>query len=287
MIINGNCFYELDKLDEKSVQCLVTSPPYWNLRDYDTEPIKWANGELCQLGQEDTPESFIGHLVEIFSKVKRILKDDGVIFVNLGDTYFGPSGGHWDSENSVTNSETGENYRMGRPAPKKHVYLKVKDLVGIPWKFAIAMQKDGWYLRNDIIWAKPNPMPEAVKDRCAKSHEHIFMFTKKPKYYFDYESIKEDSVNPNDPKKIKKDVWHINTSSYKGAHFAVYPEELVIPCIQAGSRENDTVIDIFGGSGTTGLIAKRLKRKFILIELNEEYIPLINKRLNLDQTELF
>ena len=287
MIINGNCFYELGKLDEESVQCLVTSPPYWNLRDYQTAPIQWADGELCQLGQEDTPEAFIGHLVEIFSKVKRILKKDGVIFVNLGDTYFGPSGGHWDSDNSVTNSKTGENYRMGRPAPKKHVYLKTKDLVGIPWKFAIEMQKDGWYLRNDIIWSKPNPMPEAVKDRCAKSHEHIFMLTKSPKYYFDYEAIKEKSVNPGDPDKVKKDVWRINTSSYKGAHFAVYPEELVIPCIKAGSREGDIVIDIFGGSGTTGLIAKRLKRKYILIELNEEYIPLINKRLNLEQTELF
>ena len=320
MILNGDVREMLDKIESNSVQTCITSPPYWNLRDYESD---------TQLGMEDTPQEFASSLVKIFDKVKRVLRKDGTLWLNLGDTYFGAKGGHWDGGNSVTNDETGNKYRMHKTAPPKHEYLKTKDLVGVPWMVAFALQQDGWYLRNDIIWAKPNGMPEAVKDRCSKSHEHIFLFAhpeSKGKYYFDYKAIQIDvkkehigryfsnnnlesrkdngefTVNKESqkkyyekwqekikqgevPKKNKRDVWHVPTSSFKGAHFAVFPSKLILPCIMAGSKEGDTVLDIFAGSGTTCKLAQRLSRKWIGIELNPKYAEIIKQQTS--QQSLF
>ena len=314
-ILLGNCHEQLKTIDKHTVQTCVTSPPYWNLRDYE-------NSE--QLGLEKTPELYVQHLVDIFHQLKRVLRKDGTLWLNLGDTYFGAKGGHYSSDNSFTNDTTGSKYRMRMKAPERHPFLKTKDLVGIPWMAARALQRDGWYLRNDIIWNKPNSMPEAVKDRCVKSHEHLFLFAhpnSKGKYYFDYEAIQEEinmkyisryfaknnvkerkdygreeytlsSENQDKfyekwrekieagqtPKRNKRDVWEITTSSYGGKHFAVFPPKLVLPCITAGSRKGDTVIDVFAGSGTTCQVAQELGRKWIAIELNPDYVELIKKR---------
>jgi site-specific DNA-methyltransferase (cytosine-N4-specific) len=271
MLLIGDIRKKIEEIESNSVQAIVTSPPYWGLRDYDNSG---------QIGQEESPEKFVEELVKTFSNLKRVLKDDGTFWLNLGDTYFGAKGGHWDSSNSITNSETGTNYRMSRAAPPAHPYLKTKDLVGIPWRVAFGMQQDGWYLRNDVIWHKPNPMPEAVKDRCAKSHEHIFLFSKSPKYYFDDKAIAEPSsdVNSVNETKVRRDVWTLNTSMYKGAHFAVFPMEIPELCIKAGSKEGDIILDPFMGSGTTAVVAKRLSRKWIGIELNPEYAKIIMER---------
>lgn len=271
MLLIGDIREKSKEIETESVQTIVTSPPYWGLRDYDNSG---------QIGQEESPEQFVKELVTTFSELKRVLKKDGTFWLNLGDTYFGAKGGHWDSSNSITNSETGTNYRMSRAAPPKHPYLKTKDLVGIPWRVAFALQKDGWYLRNDVIWHKPNPMPEAVNCRCAKSHEHIFLLSKSPNYYFDAKAIAEPSMDVNNPNgtKVRKDVWTINTSTYKGAHFAVFPMDIPELCIKAGSREGDIVLDPFMGSGTTAVVAKRLSRRWIGIELNPEYASIIKER---------
>ncbi len=316
-LLIGDVREELNKVEEKSVQAIITSPPYWGLRDYE---------QPDQIGQEPHPEDFVKNIVSLASQLKRVLKDDGTFWLNLGDTYFGAKGGHWSSDNSVTNDNTGTKYREHRKAPPKHPYLKTKDLVGVPWKVAIALQEDGWYLRNDIIWVKPNPMPEAVKDRFAKSHEHIFLLSKSKKYYFDYEAVlepyteplnryggstfkevaeskylgKTDQKNlqnyanikrvgndcrPNPNGKTRKDVWKINTSQFKGAHFAVFPEEIPKLCIQAGTKKGDIVLDPFMGSGTTAVMATRLGRKWIGIELNPEYAEIIKDRTS--QLEMF
>ena len=302
MLLIGDVREKLKEIEPKSIQTVVTSPPYWGLRDYDNDG---------QIGQEKTPEEFVKEIVKTFGLLKNVLRKDGTFWLNLGDTYFGAKGGHWDGGNSLTNDVTGDNYRMHRKAPPKHEYLKTKDLVGIPWKVAMGLQQDGWYLRNDIIWHKPNPMPEAVKDRCAKSHEHIFLLTLSPKYYFDYEAIlepyteplnrwggnkfneQEDTkygleftqykrqgkeVRPNPNGKVRKDVWSMNTSSYKVAHFAVFPEKIPEYCILAGTKKGDVVLDPFMGSGTTAVVAKRLFRKWVGIELNPDYAEIINQR---------
>ena len=261
MILNGDVREMLDKIESNSVQTCITSPPYWNLRDYESD---------TQLGMEDTPQEFASSLVKIFDKVKRVLRKDGTLWLNLGDTYFGAKGGHFDSKNSLTHSDTGTKYRESRKAPPKHPYLKIKDLIGVPWMFAMAMQRDGWYLRQDIIWHKPNPMPEAVNDRCAKSHEHIFLFSKKKKYYFNADAIRTRT------NARMRDVWSINTASFGGAHFAVFPDKLPEFCIKAGTKEGDIVFDPFMGSGTTAQVAQRLGRKWIGIELNPEYVKIIN-----------
>ena len=302
MLLIGNSLEKIDEIERKSVQAIVTSPPYWGLRDYK------ADG---QLGEELVPEDFVRNLTTLFNKSKRVLKDDGTLWVNIGDTYFGAKGGHWEGANSITNDATGGNYRMQRKAPPKHPRLKTKDLTGVPWMFAFSMQKDGWYLRQDIIWHKPNPMPEAVKDRCVKSHEYIFLFSLKPHYYFDYEAIQEKakyagdnrssrgdsrrdvplassmaaSSQPTQEYRNKRDVWSINTAQSGEAHFAVFPEKLPELCIKAGTKEGDVVLDPFMGSGTTASVAKRLGRKWIGIELNEEYATFINNKTA--QEELF
>ncbi len=302
MLLIGDCYNKIDEIEEKSIQAIVTSPPYWGLRDYKVDG---------QLGEELSPDDFVVKLTALFNKSKRVLKDDGTLWVNIGDTYFGAKGGHWDGGNSITNDATGSNYRMQRKAPPKHPRLKTKDLCGVPWMFAFAMQKDGWYLRQDIIWHKPNPMPEAVKDRCVKSHEYIFLFSLKPKYYFDYKAIQEKAkyigdnrgarkdIRRDEPKacsvaassqptgeyKNKRSVWSFNTAQSGEAHFAVFPEKLPELCIKAGTKEGDVVLDPFMGSGTTATVAKRLGRKWVGIELNEDYAKFIKNKTA--QEELF
>ena len=302
MLLIGDCFKKIDEVKEKSVQAIVTSPPYWGLRDYK------ADG---QLGEELVPEDFVLNLTAFFRKCKRVLRDDGTLWLNIGDTYFGAKGGHWEGGNSITNDATGDNYRMHRKAPPKHPRLKTKDLTGVPWMLAFSMQKDGWYLRQDIIWHKPNPMPEAVKDRCVKSHEYIFLMSLKPRYYFDYKAIQEKAVfvgdnrgarndsrrgetlansmaadsQPTGEFRNKRSVWSINTAQSGEAHFAVFPEKIPELCIKAGTKEGDVVLDPFMGSGTTANVAKRLSRKWIGIELNEDYAIFINNKTA--QEELF
>ena len=290
MICVGSCNHWLVSLQKdysNKIQTIVTSPPYWGLRDYGIEPVDWNDGGQGNLGAEDTPEEFVEHLCTMFDKAYHLLKDDGTIWVNIGDTYFGAKGGHWDGGNSITSETTGENYRIHRKAPPKHEYIKTKDLTGIPWKFAFAMQKRGWYLRQDIIWHKPNPMPEAVTDRCVKSHEYIFLFSKKPKYYFDHEAIKETAIGDSQEKRNRRSVWSVQLKPCSEAHFAVYPRELPKLCIQASTMPGDIVLDPFGGSGTTGEVAETLERKYILIEINTKYIEVMKKRLNIEQQNLF
>ena len=268
MIIIGNSLEKLKELQSCSVQCIVTSPPYWGLRDYDNDE---------QLGQETTPEAFVSNLADIFEEGKRVLRDDGTAWSNIGDTYFGAKGGAWVGDNSMTTEETGGEYRIKKKAPPKHTYLKTKDLAGVPWKFAIEMQKRGWYLRQDIIWHKPVPMPESVNDRLQKSHEHIFLFSKKKNYYFDTMAIAKPSINGDRLVRLQ-DVWTIPTSNYQGAHFAVFPTKLPELCIKAGTKEGDVVLDPFMGSGTTAYVAQKLSRKWIGIELNPEYVKIIKER---------
>ena len=291
-ILQGNCLEVLKDLPEQSVNTCITSPPYWGLRNYQEEE---------QLGLEDTPEEFVESLVKVFREVKRVLRDDGTVWLNLGDTYCGT--GH-------KGNYTDPKHKEGRNGQKialnnKIDGLKSKDLVGIPWRVALALQQDGWYLRQDIIWHKPNPMPESVTDRCTKSHEYIFLLSKNAKYYFDNESIKEDSVTiikkrtrktgtgvdsnignkgsaGNNGKRNKRSVWTVPTKPFKGAHFATFPPDLIEPCVLAGCPEGGTVLDPFGGAGTTGLVAQQHNRDSILIELNPDYIEIAEKRLNND-----
>ena len=302
MLLIGNSLEKIDEIEEKSVQAIITSPPYWGLRDYH------ADG---QLGEELVPEDFIKTLTLLFNKSKRVLRNDGTLWLNIGDTYFGAKGGHWDGGNSITSDATGSNYRMQRKAPPKHHRIKTRDLCGIPWMLAFSLQKDGWYLRQDIIWHKPNPMPEAVKNRCVKSHEYLFLLSLNPQYYFDYKAIQEKAVyvgdnrgarndsrrdeplanaiaantQPTQEYRNKRSVWSINTAQSGEAHFAVFPEKIPELCIKAGTKEGDVVLDPFMGSGTTANVAKRLGRKWIGIELNEEYARLINNKTA--QEELF
>ena len=260
----GDCRHVLKKLPSNHFHTCVTSPPYWGLRDY---------GSDCQLGLEETPKQFVDNLVEVFREVKRVLRDDRTLWINLGDSYNTTQAG-----NKTWGDGVGANkhYQMGVIPKKRKVEknLKPKDLVGIPWKVAFALQEDGWYLRQDIIWHKPNPMPESVKDRCTKAHEYIFLLSKSKNYYFDKKSIYEN--------KNKRSVWTITTKPYKEAHFATYPPDLIEPCILAGCPENGNILDPFGGAGTTGLVADRLNRNATIIELNKEYIKIADKRIKND-----
>ena len=291
MIIYGDCRDKLKELEPESVQMCVTSPPYWGLRDY---------GHNDQIGLEKTPEEYTANMVSVFREVKRVMKDNGTLWLNLGDSYAG------------NNSRASTGGRAGYGTKREGVFnnlsgnLKQKDLVGIPWRVAFALQADGWYLRQDIIWHKPNPMPESVTDRCTKSHEYIFLLSKSAKYFYDSQAIKEDAKYPEGPnspssikkgkgefgmdtrgglskignllKKNKRSVWTVTTKPYSGSHFAVFPQELIEPCIQAGSSVGDTVLDPFFGSGTTGEVAERFGRNYIGIELNEDYKSLQQKR---------
>ena len=263
-----------------TINTVVTSPPYWGLRDY---------GQYDQLGLEETPEKFVENLVDVFREVKRVLRDDGTVWLNLGDSY----SSHKDcksipqSLSKGTNAEKAHVIEKGKSVSRdtkklKSVGLKNKDLIGIPWRVAFALQADGWYLRQDIIWNKPNPMPESVQDRCTKSHEYIFLLSKSPKYYYDNEAIKEEIQVTSDmgnEKRNKRSVWTVTTKPYSEAHFATYPHDLIIPCILAGCPEGGTVLDPFGGSGTTAQVAAQLNRNAVLCELNQEYVEIAQKRL--------
>jgi site-specific DNA-methyltransferase (adenine-specific) len=263
MILIGDVRTSLKNLADGSVQCVVTSPPYWGLRDY---------GRDDQIGLEATPELYVSALVSVFNDVRRVLRDDGTLWLNLGDSYAG------------NNSRASNNGRAGYGNAREGVFerigdgLKTKDLVGIPWRVAFALQADGWYLRQDIIWHKPNPLPESVKDRCTKAHEYIFLLSKSSRYYFDYEAIKEPTVNSLD-KRNRRDVWTVPVKPFKGAHFATFPESLITPCILAGCPEGGVVLDPFFGAGTTGLVAQKNNRKWIGCELNADYARIAENRI--------
>ena len=270
-IISGNALDKLKEIPEQSIHTCITSPPYFNLRNY---------GHKDQLGLESSSEKFIQNLVNVFSQVKRVLRDDGTLWLNMGDT--------WD---------------------------KNKQLLGIPWRTALALQQDGWVLRSDIIWNKPAVMPSSVRDRVTNCHEYIFLLSKNKKYYYDNESIKEDSTFKNSkgefrpngmasigkknaskegfeirsglsnmkeqPKRNKRSVWTITNKPFKDAHFAVFPPDLIEPCVLAGCPEDGTILDPFAGSGTTGVVAQKHNRNAVLVELNEEYLKIARKRLGI------
>ena len=263
-ILFGDCRETLKEFDEKARMC-VTSPPYYGLRNYGDEEY--------QIGLEQTPEEFIKQLVNVFKEVKNVLTDDGTLWVNVGDSYYNYRPGRGQGLAKQTVSNTKQDLPDVCPRRGNRLEgLKEKDLIGIPWMFAFAMRADGWYLRQDIIWNKPNPMPESVRDRCTKAHEYIFLFSKNQNYYFDVDAIKE-------PTRRKRSVWNVQKKPYRGAHFAVYPPDLIEPCIKAGSEKGDIVLDPFMGSGTTAMVAKSLGRDYIGCELHEDYGNLIQKRV--------
>ena len=368
-ILHGNCLDKLKELPNQSINTCITSPPYFNLRNY--------NDENKQLGMEDTVEEYVDNLVKVFREVKRVLRDEGTLWLNLGDSYSSsPTGNIGKSKKQKSNMGSNKDFKRN-----KILSLPQKNLIGIPFRVAFALQQDGWYLRQDIIWHKPNPMPESVRDRCTKAHEYIFLLSKSPKYYFDNEAIKEDAVakdriagnkvaqkGTDQPfsetkqgllkaqqkkyeKRNKRSVWTVTTKPFKGAHFATFPMDLIEPCVLAGcpekvcvacgkpyerviqkqkslqvernkrsgtddrkiggvldkyNRENPpidlglekqcncetnetksgTVLDTFGGSGTTGIVASNHNRKAVLIELNAEYIEIAKQRIE-EQGNLF
>jgi len=262
-IIVGDARRVLQEIPEGHFNCVVTSPPYWGLRDYGIDG---------QIGAEPTVDEYITDLVRLFREVRRTLADDGTLWLNIGDSY--TSGGRTWRDADAKNKGRAMDYRA--PTPEG---LKPKDLVGIPWRLAFALQADGWYLRTDIIWNKPNCQPESVKDRPTRAHEYVFLLSKSEKYYYDWQAIMEPAANPKHKSKNRRTVWNINTEPYPGSHFAVYPRALVRLCIAAGSRENGRVLDPFFGSGTTGVVCNDLGRECIGIELNAEYAGLAQERL--------
>ena len=296
-ILFGDCRETLKEFDGKARMC-VTSPPYYGLRDY--------GGEEDQIGQEQTPEEYVEAMVDVFRKVRDVLTDDGTLWLNIGDSYYNyrPGKGQSYPKQSVSKTKQDLPDKCNKRGNKLDG-LKEKDLIGIPWMLAFALRADGWYLRQDIIWHKPNPMPESVRDRCTKSHEYIFLFSKNKKYFYDNEAIKEPAkdwgtrnrsngkyhnegtgLQPHSgleksyPTKNKRSVWSVTNKPYKGSHFAVFPPDLIEPCIKAGSEEGDVVLDPFMGSGTTAVVSKSLGRHYIGCELHEEYGKLIQKRLS-------
>ena len=353
-IKQGDCLEVLKTLPSESINCCITSPPYWGLRDYGT--AKWEGGDkncehtishysdnlkpdcdrpvrgdrsLCikcgakridsQIGLELTPQEYVDKIIDVFREVKRVLKNDGTLWLNLGDSYNGSGGNHQPHHKNDTGFQGkigAEKYRgQGRNIEE----LKPKDLVGIPWRVAFALQADGWYLRQDIIWHKPNPMPESVTDRCTKAHEYIFLMSKNPNYYFNNEAIQEPCTTqegrpsaivrdrvylynskqaalgrprggeetPEPTTRNKRSVWSVNVRPYKEAHFATFPKELIEPCVLAGCPKDGTILDPFGGSGTTAEVAIENGRNALLIELNPEYIEIANTRISNTQSKLF
>ena len=292
----GDCRESMRRMIAEGVrvQMCVTSPPYWGLRDY---------GHPGQLGLEPTPAEYVANMVEVFRLVRELLADDGVLWLNLGDSYAGsgkggnPEGSQWSG--FVGNKDREQSAKASKPIVPDG--LKPKDLCGIPWRVAFALQADGWYLRQDIIWAKPNPMPESVTDRCTKSHEYIFLLSKRERYYYDAAAIAEPAAlgarrfngghsgngdrqdnGRQDTSELvernKRSVWTVATQPYAEAHFATFPPALIEPCILAGSRPGDVVLDPFFGSGTTGEVCERLGRRWIGCELSPEYGKLAAKR---------
>jgi DNA modification methylase len=262
-ILHGDARELIKTLPDNFYSCCVTSPPYWSKRDYGYDE---------QIGAENNLEDYIKELVAIFRDIKSKLKDDGTLWVNIGDTY--TSGNRTWRADDKKNPARGMSFRP--PTPEG---LKSKDLIGIPWKIAFALQADGWYLRSDIIWYKPNCQPESVKDRPTQSHEYIFLFSKSEQYYYDYESIKEPATESGKMRN-KRTVWQVNTEPFPEAHFATFPKQLIKPIILAASKQNDFVLDPFFGAGTVGLVCDGLQRKYHGIELKEDYIKLAEKRLN-------
>jgi len=304
-IFIGDVLEMLRTLSDCSVNCVVTSPPYFGLRDY---------GMDGQIGLEKTPAEFIQRLTDVFREVRRVLVDDGTCWVNMGDSYSGSGKGAWadDASREKNRARVKETYVPTRAeAPTAGVVFegtKAKDLMGMPWRLAFALQDDGWFLRQDIIWAKPNPMPESVRDRCTKAHEYIFLLTKKAKYFYDQDAIAEDTKYPEGSwgrskcydgdttgmvrsfhgngaqwkggeTRNKRSVWEIATQPYPEAHFATFPEEIPRLCISAGCPVGGVVLDPFAGSGTTCAVAKKLGREYIGIELNPAYAALAEKRI--------
>jgi len=301
-VICGDCLTVLKTIPDESIDCCITSPPYWGLRDYGVDG---------QLGLEKTPEEYVEKLVQIFREVRRVLKKKGTLWVVLGDSYAGSNQGHGTKELSKKQaSNIGTQWMTGKTLPRLPNGLKPKDLAGIPWRTAFALQADGWYLRQDIIWSKANPMPESIKDRCTKSHEYVFLLAKSQKYYFDSKAIREENskkwtaswgdfkrkkivagqINNEKTKgefdnryrkngRNKRSVWTITTKPFNGAHFAVFPPDLIEPMVKAGCPKDGIVLDPFIGSGTTGLVAKKLGRNYIGIELNPEYCEMAKKRI--------
>jgi len=338
---HGDCLEIMKAMPAGSVNCCITSPPYWGLRNYQV---------ASQFGLEKTPEEYVAKMVAVFREVKRVLKKEGTLWLNLGDSYAGSMKGSNGKGDFSVDSELqkGNKGSFVQPVDWKNIGLKPKDLCGIPWRVAFALQANGWYLRQDIIWHKPNPMPESVTDRCTKSHEYIFLLAKNKKYYFDNEAIKEvaagydgrkdtkmkgsdkykngeylvagnanscskkgrerwtyknlqeDGQQPNtfhlkrligeeylSPIRNKRSVWTVATKPFKGAHFATFPEDLILPCILAGSPKDGVILDPFTGSGTTGVVAKKNGRNFIGIELNPDYIIIAKRRIDNVQELMF
>lgn len=262
MIFHGDTREMINTLPDKFYSCCITSPPYWGLRDY---------GHDEQIGAEQQLDDYINHLVSIFRRMKDKLKDDGTFWLNIGDSY--TSGNRsWRAEDKK-NPARGMKFRP--PTPEG---LKPKDLIGIPWRLAFALQADGWYLRSDIIWYKPNCQPESVKDRPTQSHEYMFLFSKSEQYYYDFESIKEPAAGEGKLRN-KRTVWQVNTEPFPEAHFATFPEELITPVILASSKKDDFILDPFFGAGTVGVASNKLGRKFHGIELKKEYIDIAKRRL--------
>lgn len=259
-VILGDARVELKLLPSKAYQACVTSPPYWGTRDY---------GIAGQIGAECDIDDYIGHLCEVFREIHRTLRDDGTLWLNIGDTY--TSGDRtWRAPDKKNPSRT-MGYRP--PTPKG---LKAKDLIGIPWRLALALQQDGWYLRSDIIWDKPNAQPESVKDRPTRSHEYVFLLSKSKRYYYDYQSIQEPANGHG--VRNRRTVWSVMTDSRHPPHLAVFPPELVRLCILGGSKPGDTILDPFYGSGTVGLVCKQHGRRCVGIEIKPEYAAISRLR---------
>ena len=346
----GDCLEVLKTLPKNHFDTVVTSPPYYGLRDYNTGtwvggdpncphkrltkiskdtatghanmydhgdvvgdaiyrqkcPICGAERKDSQIGLELTPQDYVRRLVEVFRGVRDTLKEDGTVWLNLGDTYHNYRADGLNVKQTL-HKDKHDQPEVSPNRANKIQGLKEKDLMGIPWRVAFALQEDGWYLRQDIIWHKPNPMPESVKDRCTKAHEYIFLLSKNSHYYFDHEAIQEEATykdvmrggstnryeqnnfggdNKMYDTRNKRSVWTVNTKPYKEAHFAVFPTDLIEPCIKAGCPKDGHVLDPFGGSGTTGLVADRLNRNATIIELNKDYVEIAEDRL-MGETPLF
>lgn len=266
-IHHGDALSVLRTLESASVRCCVTSPPYWGLRDY---------GYPRQIGSEPLLDEYTEHLTDVFHEVYRVLTSDGTIWLNIGDSF--TSGNRGRRATDRKNPAREMTYRP--PTPKG---LKPKDLIGIPWRIAFALQRDGWYLRSDIIWNKPNCQPESVRDRPTRSHEYLFLLTKSKRYYYDQAAIME-RANGDTRLRNRRTVWNIHTEQFPGAHFATFPEALVKSCILAGSEPGDIVLDPFFGAGTVGLVSIENRRRFIGIELKEEYVRLARRRLGRCET---
>lgn len=298
----GDSLSVLRTMPDQSVQMCVTSPPYWGLRDY---------GVKGQLGLEATPELYVSRLVDLFGEVRRVLRDDGTLWLNLGDSYAGGGnnrGGNPSERSCKQASNRGGYGQIATPVP---IDLKPKDLVGIPWRVAFALQADGWYLRSDIIWHKPNPMPESVTDRPTKAHEYMFLLAKSDRYFYDAAAVAEPAKFPEGswgstkklecaeyrsfygegrrwtggPTRNRRTVWSVSTKPFKGAHFATFPPKLIEPCILAGSGPGDVVLDPFSGAGTSGLVAQEHGRQYVGIELNREYADISIARLTTARTQ--